>query len=201
MIIRILLFGFWFLSAPEMTKEISSTTDPGFTEGIFDSQTIKDLLDRRDCDGIRFYNTMGSDGKVRVMAVSVSEEADMNSNILIFKPYVVSLGLVENRINVDKISKSKARDFCQAVDLSPHTQYSALFKKSDLESLLRNADCNALKIMPAMASEKLSMEVHAVNVTDGLVTDLGRGAGFDLLDTDPCPPVCGVSTNYVYFRN
>lgn len=200
MLIRILLFGFCLMVAPKFNIEINASNDPGFSEAVFDAKTIQDLLDRRDCDGIRFYNTMGSDGKLQVMAVSVAAGADMNGGLFPMKPYVVAAGIMDNKITVEKISKSKAKDYCEAIDLSSHTQYSALFSKTELDALLKNTDCNALRIAPAIASGKLSMEVHAVNFRDGSVTDLGRGAGFDLLDTDPCPPVCGPSSNYVYSR-
>ena len=200
MLIRILLFGFCLIVAPKFTAGINSSNDPGFSEAVFDAKTIQDLLDRRDCDGIRFYNTMGSDGKLQVMAVSVVAGADMNGGLFPMKPYVVATGIMDNKITVERISQSKAKDYCEAIDLSSHTQYSSLFSKTDLDALLKNTDCNALRIAPATTSGKLSMEVHAVNFRDGSVTDLGRGAGFDLLDTDPCPPVCGPSSNYVYSR-
>lgn len=200
MLIRILLFAFCLIVAPKLMVGTNLSNDPGFSEALFDARTIQDLLDRRDCDGIRFYNTMSSDGKLQIMAVSVAAGSDMNGGLFPIKPYVVAVGIMDNKITVEKVSQSKAKGYCEAIDLSTHTQYSTLFSKADLDALLKNTDCNALRIVPATHSEKLSMEIHAVNFKEGTVTDLGRGAGFDLLDTDPCPPVCGASSNYVYSR-
>lgn len=199
MLIRIILFGLCLIAAPKFTNEVDPSKDAGFVESVYDVETIQSLLNRRNCDGVRFYNTM-KEGKVQLIAVSVSNGADMNTGLFPLKPYVLSMGIMGSRIEVDNLSKNKARDICEAIDLSQFSQYSTFFNKDDLESLFNNANCNALKIVPAMASGKLSMEIRPANFSEGMLTDLGEGEALSLLDTEPCPTVCGSFNNYIYVR-
>lgn len=199
MLTRIVILGLLVLAAVGMKIEVSPSQEAGFSQGLFDAETIEDLLGRRNCDGVRFYNTMDA-GQVYVMAVGISEGADIQGGFFTRNPYAVSKGVVEGRIEIEKINEEKARKMCEEVDRSSHTQYSAHFTKRDLETMLRQRDCNALRIRPASASGQLSMELHAINFTEGEVTELGEGEGFEMLALSPCPPVCGVTGNYIYGR-
>jgi len=197
MLLRFLVLGLFFFSSMGMSSDNTLPNDAGFTEAVFDAQTIQDLLDRRNCDGIRFYNSL-SEGKVSLIAVAISEGADLRGSFFNRKPFAVSMGIVDNRISIEKVDEEQAKAMCQAIDQSTYAHYSTHFSKNDLQTLLSNTNCNALQIKPGRSSGNLSMEVQSVRFEDGRVSDLGEGQGFEMLAVDPCPPVCGYSGNYIY---
>lgn len=175
----------------------SNASNPGFNEAAFDEQSIREMIDRNKCDGIRFYTAMLND-TIKIMAIPTENEADMRSGWFPAKPYHASMRVNKSGIVVDKLKESQAEAACAAADASKSTFYSTYFLKKDIVALLDQENCNALKIIPTTQASPLSMEVHAVEFREGALTDLGQGTGFDLQSAYPCPPVCGPASNYVY---
>ncbi|SRR6056297_359873 len=188
------LFLSFFAGEPTDSPVVQNA---GFNEALFDAGTIQDLLGRSGCDGIRFYNTL-KDGRVEVMAVSISGGADMNGGLFPRKPYVVAKGVKNNEIEVEHVSEGDARDLCEAMHMSENMQYSADFSKSDFQTLFRDANTNAVRVQPRSTADGLSMQVEAVNFDRGQVNDVGQGEMYEMTSTDPCPPICGVRENYVF---
>lgn len=195
--IQTILFHLCLFLSPGITAELPINNDAGFTEAIFDAQTIQELLDRSDCDGIRLYNTL-NEGAVELMAVSISRGADMNGGLFPLKPYSVSKGIANNEIMVDRLTERDARNICEALHLSEHSQYSADFNKKDIELLLSNSNANALRIKPHETEPGLSMQLEAVNFERGIITKIGEGASYHIVSTVPCPPLCGSSEDRVF---
>jgi hypothetical protein len=199
MLSRILLLGIFLSAVLGMTSDNTPPNEAGFVDAVFDSETIEDLLNRKNCDGVRFYNSL-SEGKVFVMAVGISEGADIQSSFFTRKPYAVSKGIEEDRITIEKVDEEQARAMCEELDQSRFTQYSTHFSRKEIETLLNQPDCNAIQVKPGRSSDNLSMMVSSVNFNEGRISNLGEGEGFEMLAIDPCPPVCGNSGNYLYQR-
>ncbi|GEM_PF-1047500 len=198
MLMNTIFFSLFFIVFAADSTDPPTVQDAGFNEAIFDVETIQDLLGRSNSDGIRFYNTL-QDGKVGVMAVSISNGADLNSGFFPRKPYVLAKGVDTDGVIVDKISESEARDLCESVHNSPHMQYSADFSQSDFSTLLSIDNANAVRLQPSKTAEGgLSMKLEAVNLERGQVSELGQGSRYVVTSTLPCPPICGQRENYVF---
>ncbi len=198
MLMNTIFFSLFFFVFAADSSDPPIVQDAGFKEAIFDAGTIQELLDRSNSDGVRFYNTL-QEGKVGLMAVSISNGADMNSGFFPRKPYVVAKGIDNDRVIVDKISEGSARDLCEAVHNSSYMQYSADFSKSDINNLLSQGNTNALRVKPSKTDQgHLSMELEAVHFEGGQVNDVGQGEMFEMTSTHPCPPICGVLEGYVF---
>ena len=174
-----------------------STKDPGFKEAAFDAKTIQDLLDKTNCDGIRFYNTLEG-SSVHLMAIPISKGADMNSGIFNWRPYVVSTGMDEGGILIDKVSDSNARDYCEALSKSSYAFYSADFNKSEVEKILKHERANAVRVTPLSTSEGLTMQMESVHFERGALQSIGSGIDYQIDAIDPCPPLCGEDDDYIY---
>jgi hypothetical protein len=193
--IKMLLLSLVFVAFGGSFSTILFSGDPGFQEAVFDANSIRDMLDQNNCDGIRVYNTLNN-GKVELMAIATSKGADMNEGWFNFSPYLVSQGIVDGRIKTDRISDSKARKRCEEIYNSSFHQYAVDFSRNEIESLLENRGANAVRITPSQSGEALSMEMEAVNFESGTIQGLANGGTAEA--TNPCPPYCGVSGNYIF---
>lgn len=175
--------------------------DPGFTEAVFEDETIKKLLELNDSDGIRIYNVMWDD-VVRAAAVAVDDPSENGADVqkgFLYRPYRLTMGLSASKILVDKRNIAKTRNASEALDLiTDKHHYSVNFPKNGVNALLSADGCNALRVSPRTSDGELSMLLEAVKFSNGTVTDLGSGEGYDLIGTAPCPPICGSKYNYVY---
>lgn len=193
--IKMLLLSFALVAFGGSLSESFFSGDPGFKEAVFDANSIRDMLNQNNCDGIRVYNTLHN-GNVELMAVATSKGADMNEGWFNFSPYIVSQGIEDGRIKTDRISDGKARKRCESIYNSNFHQYAADFSRNEIENLLANRGANAVRITPRQSGEALSMEMEAVNFESGTIQGLANGSTAEA--TNPCPPYCGVSGNYIF---
>lgn len=193
MSIRIVLLGVLLFIILGVNSQCMAQGKAGFSEAVFDVQTIQDLFKRGSSDSIRFYTVLDG-SSVYIMAISTENGKDETGGFFTRKPYVLSKGMNNSGIIEDKVSESNARAMCEANDNSSNQYLITNFSKKDVEALIKVPKCNALKITPTTSNSETTMDIQAAEFNSGRVAPLGS----KLIDPDPCPPVCGAPGNYVY---
>jgi len=193
--------------------------NPGFTEAIFLKSDLVELLNRRKCDGIRFYNILRNK-QVEVMAVSIACKADMKrwGWFSSKSPYYIAEGRTACKVKL-KAAKAAAKALSES---SVADFYSAHFEKEAIEFLLKPKEIDAIRLSPANNSTgHLSMKIEAFNTkaasgqqksgntkqksededdTQTVVFAISASStGSFFISPTPCPPYCGYERDdYVF---
>ncbi len=176
----------------------TAASDPGFSEALFDSTTVTEILKDGTAVGIRFYNVLVPPGNKDGSAMAVGIRAD-GSEINTGKAYRISLGFVKGKIEMNATNSKDAKAACIAMQNSGHPSYSAAFTRTELEALTDLDGCQAIGATPDVtATGETTMRLTAMKIVGGKAEPLGQDAKFMRVCGYPCPSVCGLDNNYVY---
>jgi hypothetical protein len=191
---RIFLFGLLLFALMGIKSQSSAQSNAGFSEAVFNVQTINNLLARGSSDSIRFYTVLDN-GSVNVMAIPTAGGKDETGGLFTWKPYVVSKGIASGAIVENKVSTGDANQMCKNNAQSANKYFITDFAKADILRLINIPNCNALKITPDTNSKnKTTTAIQAAEFNGRTAASLGS----KLIDQDPCPPLCLAPANYVY---
>jgi len=176
--------------------------DPASRTGFLDAPTVMTLLGRKGTWGLRVYNARrdAADAEGTVLAVGI-DGAD-GSEITVPLPEL-SYRLHEKLDGDHSIERKLERnDAVKAVTWIADAKlpvHCAEFRKDELERLLLVKEATAIRFDPVLlyAGEEYHFTFAAVpvQIVDGVAKRVGDGAG--LLDTEPCPVVCGPVAHYL----
>lgn len=176
----------------------TAVSDPGFSEALFDTTTITEILKDGAAVGIRFYNVLVPPGNKDGSAMAVAIRAD-GSEINTGKAYRISLGLVKGKIEMDPTNSKDAKAACIAMQNSGHPSYSAAFTRTEVEALTDLDGCQAIGATPDVtATGGTTMRLTSMKIAGGKTVPLGPYPKFMRVCGYPCPSVCGPDKNYVY---
>ncbi|HRH70138.1 MAG TPA: hypothetical protein PLB89_11575 [Flavobacteriales bacterium] len=169
----------------------------GFSAALLDATTASELLEDKDCAGIRFYSAMEKDAaSATVMAVGIDDHGAELTAGFFGRPYKLCVnGPVVGKAR--ELSRSKAEEAITLIKTSGNTNFSASFSRTDLQAMLDKEGCVALLVTPDEASGSVSMRVAAVGTDGSKTMELGSGEGYEKVCGDPCPAFCGPTGNYL----
>lgn len=167
-------------------------------DAVFSTATINALLGEQGCTGIRFYNVMLDRADERLSFMAIAHRAD-GSDInegLFAHPYQVCAPQERDPAHMSPLSRGAAADACGNAVASGAVSYSTSVAASDMRALLALPGCGGIRVVLAEGTTDRLMLV-AVSISEGVATDLGRGAGYERNCGEPCPIACGPPANYI----
>lgn len=188
------------ISETQATALVTPET-AGFEDAYFSRSGLQGMLSHPEATGIRFYNVKinSTDTQGTVMAIAVRADDSEIDGGATSRRYVRSDGYSGSGIRSTDLSCADAEAHCANMTASGLTSFSSTFTRAEIQALTAAHMANTLRVTPGEVSGNGAMMLESVSVIRGVVTDLGSGAGFDLLDGDPCPIACGVGQegNYI----
>ena len=87
---------------------------PAAVEGVFSKDVINDLLNAKNCTGIRFYTVLKTTDPASssVVAIPVDKDGKEIQSWFLGTPYRMYTSLDGSSVGVDKLSGGKASDAC-----------------------------------------------------------------------------------------
>lgn len=162
---------------------------------FFDVETITKILDHRDCTGVRFYKVLKpGTSDVSTMAIGVRED---NSEISNFSNrYHLFSGKGAEGIEIDKLSKSKAKEACLKLRERGENSFAATFTKEDLTSMLTTSEARGIVVKEKKMETDTVFEAQAAVLIEGSPAPLQSSAA--MRSGEPCPTFCGDTRNYIH---
>lgn len=173
--------------------------DPGLVSALLSKATVEGLVAMEEQWGLRVYNACraSSDDKGTVVAVAVNKE-DGEEDGSGKSPYLRYQRIEDGRVVEEALDRDHAKEAVTWVRARKMPLYCAEFAKERLKELLDVGGMEAVLFRPVLiyggGEPRLTMTASAVKIVAGAPVDL---TDVVLIDTDPCPVVCGDMSSYL----
>ncbi|MBL8001788.1 MAG: hypothetical protein JNL05_07500 [Flavobacteriales bacterium] len=182
-----------------MYDTVRLAPDPGLVNALLSKTAVEEIIASKEHWGVRVYNACrsSSDDKGTVVAVPVIKE-DGEEDRGEKSPYYRYLKIEDDRVVEEMLDLDHAKEAVTWVRDRKLPLYCAEFGKGRLRELLDVSGMEAILFSPVLIysgeGSRLTMTATAVKIDAGLPVDI---TDVDLLDTDPCPVVCGDMSYYL----
>lgn len=183
----------------EIRDTVRLAPDPGLVRALLARSSAEELIADKEQWGIRVYNACrdASDDKGTVVAVAVNKE-DGEEARGEKAPYVRYQKLDGGIVVEERLDPDHAKEAVSWVRERKMPLYCAEFAKERLKELLEVSGMEAVLFSPVLIyggdTPRLTMTASAVKIVGGVPVDLSDVV---LIDTDPCPVVCGDMAYYL----
>jgi hypothetical protein len=155
----------------------------------FPKETIISILKQNNCNGLRFYPAVNSDGAVVTMLIGIDGEGnEIYSPRHNYSEYKLFSGIINNQVVLSSLPKEKATQACGAF-----TEKSAGFISDfSLEAVNKFLTAESAGVAMAFVSgenSNFSMQAYKENSDPAVYGSLALG--------DPCPSACGEKSQYL----
>ena len=194
------------IPSKEVADEASANREEaGFEKVFFSNGTLNAMLSRKDCIGIRFYNSLNEAfDKPTVFAIGVI--ASGSEIAAAAADYCISNGMDMGK-DVNYITKETARGcITEFKRTEGRKNYTVYMSATALKGLMNASGAIGINITPGnriyTESEGKTKDCNtmifcpAAN-TGGTITDLGGANTVYIKSLEPCPTLCGNAQNYV----
>jgi hypothetical protein len=157
----------------------------------FDEASLLDLMAKKGCVGLRFYNARRSadDAVGTALVIPIDKDTCVISGF--FGPrYMRYDHLSGSEALIEGLSRSSAKESVDWVRGAGGEVVAVDFRKEVVKAILDIADANALRVwMKSTDAGVLSMAMGPVKLADGAATIVGTTD--DERVGAPCPNICG----------
>jgi hypothetical protein len=177
------------------------TSDAGFEWAAFDDTDLRSLMGETGCAGIRFYNVLRKEGDTEgsVMAVAIDALGTEIGGGATGMPYRIFKEVVERSVETSDTDRSGAIQAAQWLRDAGHKAYAAELGVKALVVLLRNKECNGIRITPSTLSDgSLTMRFTAAKLGSVSCEELPAVPGSVVVCGEPCPAYCSEDVEYVH---
>jgi len=182
--------------AADMATDMIATT--GFGSAYFQKSDLLELIDVRNCVGIRFYVAMENPKQrfADVIGVAINEEGKEIGDFLERKYHLAKALDAHYPSEYQKMNRSSAK---RCIDILTNgtrnvQPYAAYLGATSIKTLLNEANSTGIRIYAAEISESgnnyRSMAFGSVESTGKEVNDVGTNPTY-LRSNLPCPVDCG----------
>ncbi|MFN6116141.1 MAG: hypothetical protein ACK46G_03995 [Flavobacteriales bacterium] len=177
------------------------TGDAGFEWAAFDDTDLRVLMGEEGCTTVRFYNVLRKEGDTEgsVMAVAVDalgREIGGGASGMPYRIYDKVVDRLTETIDTERTGAVKASQWLRDAG---HKAFAAELGVKALVVLLRNKECNGIRITPSTLSDgSLTMRFTAAKLGSGSCEELPAVPGSVVVCGEPCPAYCSEDVEYVH---
>lgn len=191
MTIGLLQFSVFQVNASKLPNPVSEVG------AYFSSSLLNQMMSRKGCDGIRFYNVESPNGGETILAVCTSGGADMEVKGKDYTKYQMYDGIDGASAIVVPLGLTDARNACTNIG---EGAYAVTFSNSDLESILAvEGTKGVLLLQTTLPNGETSLDAQSASINGGAAE--GLSTGMSMTNAHPCPSACGSDPTQGYLIN
>ncbi|MGB6035853.1 MAG: hypothetical protein WBG42_06265 [Cryomorphaceae bacterium] len=185
-------FSFGFVSVQTSASDSLDQSNEGV---FFSAELLHDMMKRSNCDAIRFYSAQSAgNGTESVLAVSVSQGADMKVKRSPSTKYLLFTGIRDGETSISRLSKEEA---AMAIKNVNGARLAVTIKKNELMEILSSRGCTGIEVIRATTSNGMpTFSLRSATLSENKV--IQNSAPTAVISENPCPPSCGANLNQHY---
>ena len=172
---------------------------PGLSESYFPADILYSMMNRSECEAIRFYNTKADEmSPETLMAVCVFSGGDMEVGEDTNSMYQLYSGVNEEGAVITPMDRNNAKIGSQAIERG--SMFAVTIPNHEIADLLSAEGATGIQLVESSDDEgNRTLTAYPAAISEGRITTVDGSTGYK--SKSPCPNACGTNPSANYLNN